>query len=165
MPQSECPFCNPDPERVFLQAELIVGLWDAFPVAAGHALLVTRRHVASWFDATASEQQALTDAIQTARQEILRGHAPDGFNIGVNVGEAAGQTVPHLHVHVIPRYRGDIPDPRGGIRHVIPGRGNYLAELGRHCGRPSAIWSQAATTRSSRTLFRSSRAPTGRTSS
>ena len=97
MPQSECPFCNPDPARVFLQAELIVGLWDAFPVAAGHALLVTRRHVASWFDATASERQALTDAIQTARQEILRRHAPDGFNIGVNVGEAAGQTVPHLH--------------------------------------------------------------------
>jgi HKD family nuclease/diadenosine tetraphosphate (Ap4A) HIT family hydrolase len=131
MPQSECPFCNPDAERVFLQAELIVGLWDAFPVAAGHALLVTRRHVASWFDATASEQDALTDAIQTARQEILRGHAADGFNIGLNVGEAAGQTVPHLHLHVIPRYRGDIPDPRGGIRHVILGRGNYLAELGR----------------------------------
>jgi len=132
MSQSDCPFCNPDPARVFLQAELIVGLWDGFPVAAGHALLVTRRHVASWFDATASEQQALTDAIQTVRHEILRRHAPDGFNIGVNVGEAAGQTVPHLHVHVIPRYRGDIPDPRGGIRHVIPGRGNYLAQLGGH---------------------------------
>jgi len=132
MPQSDCPFCNPDPARVFLQAELTLGLWDGFPVAAGHALLVTRRHVASWFDATASEQQALTDAIQIARQEILRRHAPDGFNIGVNVGEAAGQTVPHLHVHVIPRYRGDIPDPRGGIRHVIPGRGNYLAQLGGH---------------------------------
>ena len=68
---SECPFCNPDPERVFLKAELIVGLWDAFPVAAGHALLVTRRHVASWFDATASEQQALSDAIQ-ARVRPLR---------------------------------------------------------------------------------------------
>jgi diadenosine tetraphosphate (Ap4A) HIT family hydrolase/HKD family nuclease len=132
MPQSECSFCNADPARVFLQSDLIVGLWDAFPVSAGHALLVTRRHVASWFDATDAERQALTEAVQTARQEILRRHAPDGFNIGVNVGEAAGQTVPHLHVHVIPRYRGDIPDPRGGIRHVIPGRGNYLADLGRH---------------------------------
>jgi diadenosine tetraphosphate (Ap4A) HIT family hydrolase len=131
MPQSECPFCNPDPDRVFLETELVVGLWDAFAVAAGHALVVTRRHVASWFDTTASERQALTDAIQTARQEILRRHAPHGFNIGVNVGEAAGQTVPHLHVHVIPRYRGDVPDPRGGIRHVIPGRGNYLAGFGR----------------------------------
>jgi diadenosine tetraphosphate (Ap4A) HIT family hydrolase len=128
MPRSECPFCNPDPNQTFLQAELIVGLWDAFPVTAGHALLVTRRHVASWFDATASERQALTDAIDSARHEILQRHAPDGFNIGVNVGEAAGQTIPHLHIHVIPRYQGDIPDPRGGIRHVIPGLGNYLAE-------------------------------------
>jgi superfamily II DNA or RNA helicase/HKD family nuclease/diadenosine tetraphosphate (Ap4A) HIT family hydrolase len=132
MPQSECSFCNPDPARVFLQSDLIVGLWDAFPVSAGHALLVTRRHVASWFDATDAERQALTEAVQSTRQEILRRHAPDGFNIGVNVGEAAGQTVPHLHVHVIPRYRGDTPNPRGGIRHVIPGRGDYLAERGRH---------------------------------
>jgi diadenosine tetraphosphate (Ap4A) HIT family hydrolase len=131
MPQSECSFCNPDPSRLFLQSDLIVGLWDAFPVSAGHALLVTRRHVASWFDATDAERQALTEAVQTARQEILRRHAPDGFNIGVNVGEAAGQTVLHLHVHVIPRYRGDTPNPRGGIRHVIPGRGDYLAELSR----------------------------------
>ncbi len=115
MAKAECPFCNPDPARVFLSDELIVGLWDAFPVAAGHALLVTRRHIASWFDATARERQALTDAIHAARQEIARRHAPDGFNIGVNVGEAAGQTVPHLHIHVIPRYRGDMPDPRGGI--------------------------------------------------
>jgi diadenosine tetraphosphate (Ap4A) HIT family hydrolase len=86
MPQSKCPFCNPDPARVFLQAELVVGLWDAFPVAVGHALLVTRRHVGSWFDATAPEQQALTNAIQAAREEILRRHTPDGFNLGVNVG-------------------------------------------------------------------------------
>lgn len=132
MLESECPFCNPDPARLFLRAELVVGLWDAFPVAAGHALLVTRRHVSSWFDATAPEHRALIDAIHAAQQTILQRHKPDGFNIGVNVGEAAGQTVPHLHIHVIPRYRGDVPDPRGGIRHVIPGRGNYLAELGRH---------------------------------
>jgi superfamily II DNA or RNA helicase/HKD family nuclease/diadenosine tetraphosphate (Ap4A) HIT family hydrolase len=128
MLQSDCPFCNPDPDRVFLQADLIVGVWDAFPVAAGHALLVTRRHVASWFDATGQERQALTEAIDSARRAILQRNAPDGFNIGVNVGEVAGQTISHLHVHVIPRYRGDVPDPRGGIRHVIPGRGNYLPE-------------------------------------
>src|SRR5262249_41268290 len=123
---------DPDRAQLFLQGELIFGMWDAFAVAPGHALLVTRRHVASWFDATIAERQALTDAIQAARQEILKRHAPAAFNIGVNVGEAAGQTVPHLHVHVIPRYRGDVPDPRGGVRHVIPGRGNYLAAPAQH---------------------------------
>src|SRR4030095_2946217 len=131
MLQSGCPFCDPDPHRVFVHTDLLVGLWDAFPVAAGHALLVTRRHVASWFDATVAERQALTEGVDVARLEIRRRHAPDGFSIGVNVGEAAGQTVPHLHVHVIPRYRGDVPDPRRGIRHAIPGLGNYVAKLGR----------------------------------
>lgn len=130
--QSECPFCDPNPKRLFLQTELIIGMWDAFPVAAGHALLITRRHVGDWFDATAPERQALTEAIDSAREAILLSHAPDGFNIGVNIGEAAGQTVSHLHVHVIPRYRGDVPDPRGGIRHVIPSRGNYLSEAQRN---------------------------------
>src|SRR5262245_59880936 len=105
MLQSDCPFCNPDRTRLFLEAELVIGVWDAFPVSRGHALLVTRRHVVSWFDATVSERQALTEAVHGVRQEILRLHAPDGYNIGVNIGEAAGQTVPHLHIHVIPRYR------------------------------------------------------------
>ncbi len=154
MIHSECPFCNLDPVRLFFQDQFIVGLWDAFPVAAGHALLVTRRHVATWFDATPLEQQALTEAIDSARREILHRHAPDGFNIGVNVGEAAGQTIPHLHFHVIPRYRGDVPDPRGGIRHVIPGRSNYLTE--QHVKTTmGATWLRATTTRCSRISSRS----------
>ena len=88
MPQSECPFCDPDPARVFLQAELIVGLWDAFPVAAGHALLVTRRHVTSWFDATASEQQALTDAIHW---RYLRYHYEQGAVMNVESLDGSGR--------------------------------------------------------------------------
>ena len=123
----EYPFCNPATGRLFFESDLVLGIWDAFPVADGHALLVTRRHVATWFDATADERQALTAAIDMVRQAILASHQPDGFNIGINVGEAAGQTVPHLHLHVIPRYAGDVADPRGGVRHVIPGRANYLA--------------------------------------
>ena len=123
-----CPFCNPAPDRVFLESDLIVGVWDAFPVSDGHALLVTRRHVSSWFEATEEERRALTAAIDSARGAILQRHRPASFNIGVNVGAAAGQTVPHLHVHVIPRHAGDVPDPRGGIRHVVPGRGNYLVD-------------------------------------
>ena len=120
VPDSDCPFCRPDRSRVFFDAELVLGLWDAFPVANGHALLVTRRHIASWFDATPQERLALTDGVDAARYAVRQRYTPDGFNIGMNVGVAAGQTIPHLHVHVIPRYTGDVLDRRGGARYVIP---------------------------------------------
>lgn len=123
---SACPFCSPRPDLVFHEGEQVLGLWDAFPVSTGHALLVTRRHVASWFDATAAERAELTNAIHLIQATIRQRSDADAFNIGINVGAAAGQTVPHLHVHVIPRELGDVEDPRGGVRHVIPGRGNYL---------------------------------------
>ena len=100
-------------------------LWDGFPVSPGHALLIPVRHVVTWFDATPEERFALTDAISGARETILERHTPDGFNIGVNIGEAGGQTVPHLHVHVIPRYSGDVTDPRGGVRWVVPNEADY----------------------------------------
>lgn len=120
-----CPFCSPDPSRIVFETDLVIALRDAYPVSPGHLLLVPRRHVADWFEATPAEQHALTDAIGSARAAILNDHQPDGFNIGVNAGEAAGQTVMHLHVHVIPRYRGDIDDPRGGVRWVMPGKAAY----------------------------------------
>nr|WP_228530930.1 MULTISPECIES: DUF3427 domain-containing protein [Myxococcaceae] len=123
----DCPFCSPRAEQVFHEGELVRGLWDAFPVSPGHALLVTRRHVPTWFEATDAERAELTAATLLARQTILRHYPAEGFNLGVNAGEVAGQTVPHLHLHVIPRVPGDVPDPRGGVRHVIPGKANYLA--------------------------------------
>lgn len=127
MSDQSCPFCDPRPaERIFYEDELTRGFWDGFPVSPGHALLVPRRHVATWFDATAEEQAALMRALSTARDIVAERHRPDGYNVGINVGEAAGQTVFHLHVHLIPRYWGDIADPRGGVRHVIPSKGNYL---------------------------------------
>ena len=120
-----CPFCNPDPDLVFHEDELVLGLWDRYPVSPGHALLIPRRHVASWFDATPAEQFALIAALPMAREQIGRQHQPEGFNIGINIGEAAGQTVFHLHVHLIPRYAGDQDDPRGGVRKLFPGLANY----------------------------------------
>jgi superfamily II DNA or RNA helicase/diadenosine tetraphosphate (Ap4A) HIT family hydrolase/HKD family nuclease len=122
-----CPFCAIPPRRVFHEGRLVRGLWDAFPVSPGHALLVTRRHVADWFGASPEERQELAEAVAVARDAVRRLYRPDGFNVGVNAGAAAGQTVFHLHVHVIPRYDGDAPDPRGGVRHVLPARANYLA--------------------------------------
>lgn len=101
---------------------------DRFPVSPGHTLVVTKRLVADWFAATEEERRdvmALVDVVKAALdREALR---PDGYNVGFNAGAAAGQTVMHLHVHVIPRYHGDMDDPRGGVRHAIPSKGNYLA--------------------------------------
>ena len=122
-----CPFCFPAEDRIAFEDRLTRALWDAFPVTEGHLLLVPRRHVPTWFDATAEEKAALTAGLDRGRELIASRYRPDGFNIGINVGKAAGQTVFHLHVHLIPRYTGDIPDPRGGVRHVIPAKGNYLA--------------------------------------
>ena len=124
-----CPFCELPDERCFYSAELVRAVWDRFPVSPGHALVVPRRHVASFFDATAEERGALLGAVERVRAEIEKQHAPDGYNIGVNVSAAAGQTIAHVHLHVIPRYTGDVPDPRGGVRNVIPGKGNWLTTI------------------------------------
>ena len=120
-----CPFCTPDPNLLFYESELVVGLWDRYPVSPGHALMVPRRHVAGWFDASQEEQQALVAALEAAKRKIEKEHAPDGYNIGINSGEAAGQTIHHLHVHLIPRYGGDQADPRGGIRNLLPSKARY----------------------------------------
>ena len=125
-PDSPCPFCAPNTGKVIYEAPLVIGMWDGFPVSPGHTLLVLRRHVASWFDATDDEKLALVQAMDWAKAMLDQHFAPHGYNIGVNTGRAAGQTIFHLHVHVIPRYEGDVPDPRGGVRHVIPAKGNYL---------------------------------------
>ncbi len=98
---------------------------DRFPVSPGHTLVVPKREIATWFEATKDEQLALLELIDVVKAQLDDELAPDGYNVGFNAGEAAGQTVFHLHVHVIPRFRGDMDDPRGGVRHVIPSRGNY----------------------------------------
>ena len=126
MTDRPCPFCSPAPDRIAFERPLVLALWDAFPASPGHLLVVPRRHVATWFDANEEERTAILKALDEAKALVDGRHHPDGYNIGVNVGEAAGQTVFHLHVHLIPRYAGDAPDPRGGVRHVIPGKGNYL---------------------------------------
>jgi diadenosine tetraphosphate (Ap4A) HIT family hydrolase/SOS-response transcriptional repressor LexA len=126
MTDRPCPFCNPEAVHVVGGNDLAFALRDSFPVSPGHTLIIPRRHVASWFDATPEERDAIL-----ALTDVLRARfdaswpRPDGYNIGINVGEAAGQTVMHLHVHLIPRFRGDVDDPRGGVRHVIPEKGNY----------------------------------------
>jgi ATP adenylyltransferase len=94
-------------------------------VSPGHALLIPQRHIPTWFDAKPEERTALLKATDSAKEIIEKHHRPDGYNIGINCGPAAGQTIFHLHIHLIPRYSGDVTDPRGGVRHVIPDKANY----------------------------------------
>jgi len=102
-----------------------VALWDAFPVSPGHALIISRRHVADLFELSAEEHAALWALLPAVKAAICARYEPAGFNVGVNVGFAAGQTIGHVHVHVIPRYEGDAVDPRGGVRWVLPDRAAY----------------------------------------
>lgn len=124
------PFSSSSPETWITANDAAFAIFDNYPVTPGHVLVVTRRLVSTWFEATQAEQAAvmeLVNHVKSILDESLK-PKPDGYNVGFNAGEAAGQTVPHLHIHVIPRYKGDVADPRGGIRHVIPGKGNYVAD-------------------------------------
>ena len=117
--------------RVVFRDDLVFAIWDRYPVSDGHLLVITKRHFADWFEATEEEQRAVLLALERGRQIILERHAADGFNVGVNIGTAAGQTIPHLHVHLIPRFAGDVPDPTGGVRlrHSQPGQLPEVAPL------------------------------------
>jgi diadenosine tetraphosphate (Ap4A) HIT family hydrolase len=120
---NECPFCQE--AQPLLDNNLAFVRRDKFPVSEGHLLVCTKRHVASFFDATKDEICAVHELILEAQSLMGKISKPNGYNIGINVGEAAGQTVMHLHVHIIPRYLGDVLDPRGGVRGVIPSKQKY----------------------------------------
>src|SRR5689334_23905317 len=115
---SSCPFCYIAPSRQCMENEHAVAFADAYPANDGHTLVVPRQHVSSIYQLSAAQQMALWDLVAEVRQSILSKLKPDGFNIGVNDGLAAGQTVEHAHVHIIRRYTGDVQDPRGGIRWI-----------------------------------------------
>jgi diadenosine tetraphosphate (Ap4A) HIT family hydrolase len=120
-----CAFCTLPPERVVGENEHAVWILDANPVSPGHSLIIPKRHVESFFEATQAEREAIMAILVQAREHVIREHSPSGYNIGINEGIAAGQAVLHLHVHLIPRYIGDTQQPRGGIRWVIPEKANY----------------------------------------
>ncbi|NDP48976.1 MAG: HIT family protein [Sulfuriferula multivorans] len=120
-----CPFCTLDPSRILAEDELTVVYCDGFPVSLGHTVIIPRRHFATLFEATEADQVALLRALAQAKDLVEKLHQPDGYNIGINQGQAGGQTVPHLHIHLIPRYQGDKQDPRGGVRWVLPEKAKY----------------------------------------
>ncbi len=120
-----CPFCTLPPERIVAANAVGWVVRDAYPVSPGHTLIIPRRHMGSFFELSADERLGLLALLDEARTALQTSHAPQGYNIGVNDGPAAGQTVPHLHMHLIPRYAGDQADPRGGVRWVLPDRAQY----------------------------------------
>lgn len=122
-PNNPCLFCK-DPRGVSLERELAYSARDSYPASPGHTLVIPRRHVASFFDLTPEEINACMELITDERKRLDEEFKPDGYNIGVNVGSAAGQSILHVHIHIIPRYKGDVENPQGGVRHVTR-KGHY----------------------------------------
>jgi diadenosine tetraphosphate (Ap4A) HIT family hydrolase len=125
MPEKPCPFCNLPSARILGGDELAIIASDGFPVSPGHTLIIPRRHIGSFFEATAAERASLLQLLDRAKAIIDAEFRPDACNIGINDGRAAGQTIAHLHIHLIPRYAGDSADPRGGVRWVLPDKAKY----------------------------------------
>ena len=124
---SDCFFCKCLDEKNYeLENEYAIARFDDFPVNKGHLEVITKRHIKDWWETTPEEKLAIFELLDKAKEIVEYKYNPDGYNIGMNLGESAGQTVMHLHVHLIPRYVGDVANPRGGVRGVIPERKNYI---------------------------------------
>ena len=125
----DCPFCrilqSDVSQRIVSENDLAIVIRDGYPVSEGHTLIIPKRHVGSFFDITDAEREALFSYVNGQKQVLDKIYQPDAYNVGINDGEAAGQTVLHLHIHLIPRYAGDVPDPRGGVRWINPEKAKY----------------------------------------
>ena len=116
------------PTEYVASNDLAYAIRDQYPVSPGHTLIIPKREISTWWDASESERQAILQLVDVVRANLITESQPDGFNVGFNAGEAAGQTVFHFHCHVIPRYVGDMQNPRGGVRHCVEGKGDYKVE-------------------------------------
>lgn len=124
--QERCIFCTMDTGRIIDENALAYAIKDNFPVSEGHTLIIPKRHESDYFLLTAEEKACCDELLARARRRILdSGSSVEGFNVGINIGEAAGQSIFHCHIHLIPRRKGDTPNPRGGVRHVIAHKGCY----------------------------------------
>lgn len=121
---ADCIFCKPERE-ILARNESAIAVFDSYPVSPGHALVLPLRHAVTIWDLSAAEYDDCFCLVRVLQPILAARFSPDGFNVGVNCGEAAGQSVWHAHIHVIPRYRGDTPNPRGGVRHVIALKADY----------------------------------------
>lgn len=120
---NNCLFC--DKKEYVFENDLAYAIFDGFPVSEGHMLIIPKRHVVDYFSLTDEELLALKSLSNICKEYLDKEYHPDGYNIGFNCGFFAGQSIMHCHMHIIPRYNGDVINPKGGIRHIIPGKGNY----------------------------------------
>ncbi len=125
--ENNCIFCNwkDDKDKVVFENDLAFSIYDGFPVNKGHMLFMTKRHVKDFFETTKEERNAIFELVDKAKNMLDEKYSPDGYNVGMNCGESAGKSIMHIHVHLIPRYKGDVENPRGGVRGVIPKNQNY----------------------------------------
>ena len=119
----KCLFCGE--QKIIFENALAYVTRDSYPVTQGHTLVIPRRHVPSFFDLRMDERVAMLELLDSAKRELDERYQPDGYNIGINDGVAAGQSILHLHIHVMPRYKGDKADPRGGVRWILPEKAAY----------------------------------------
>jgi len=120
-----CPFCEVEESRVILESDIGLVIRDAFPISPGHTLVIPKKHMPSFFELERADRDGLLDLLEKAKLNLDREYNPQSYNVGINDGPAAGQTIPHLHIHIIPRYRGDCEDPRGGVRWINPDKAKY----------------------------------------
>jgi len=121
----DCPFCNLDKDRIVDESKFGLVIRDAFPLFPGHTLVIPKRHTPSFFDLDETERNDLLDLIKKSKLQLDEEFHPDSYNIGLNDGPEAGQTIPHLHLHLIPRYKNDCGDPKGGVRWINPDKAKY----------------------------------------
>ena len=127
MAKTNCPFCSPNSEQeIITESATAFAMLDKYPVSKGHTLIIPKHHVENYFDLSEHSKTACWLVVDRAKRLLTERFNPDGFNIGVNIGYAGGQTIPHLHIHLIPRYDGDVTNPSGGVRNVIPSLGDYV---------------------------------------
>jgi len=124
--EKDCPFClNNLTSEILLENNFSYAIYDKFPVSKGHILIIPKQHNSNYFDLSLEEQKECLILLNNAKKILDKEFKPDGYNIGININKDAGQTIWHAHIHLIPRYNGDVEEPRGGVRGVIPFKKNY----------------------------------------
>jgi len=124
--EKDCPFClNNLTSEILLENNFSYAIYDKFPVSKGHILIIPKQHNSNYFDLSLEEQKECLILLNNAKKILDKEFKPDGYNVGININKDAGQTIWHAHIHLIPRYNGDVEEPRGGVRGVIPFKKNY----------------------------------------
>ncbi len=126
--EKPCPFCALPQARIIDSSPYGLVIRDGYPISPGHTLIIPKRHIGSFFELELDEQTDLLGLLRRAKAAVENEFKPQGYNIGINDGPTAGQTIPHLHIHLIPRYHGDQADPRGGVRWIIPEKADYWSQ-------------------------------------